>query len=79
MNPHFASLILGLGTQATAALEGKLPAEAAGANPRDVARALIDTLGVLEEKTRGHLDADEQRILTEVLTNLRIRFVQEGR
>jgi hypothetical protein len=79
MNPHFASLILGLGTQATAALEGKLPAEAAGANPRDVARALIDTLGVLEEKTRGNLDADEQRILTEVLTNLRIRFVQEGR
>jgi len=79
MNPHFASLILGLGTQATAALEGKLPAEAAGADPRDVARALIDTLGVLEEKTRGNLDADEQRILTEVLTNLRIRFVQEGR
>jgi hypothetical protein len=79
MNPHFASLILGLGTQATAALEGKLPAEAAGANPRDVARALIDTLGVLEEKTRGNLDADEQRLLTEVLTNLRIRFVQEGR
>jgi hypothetical protein len=77
MNPHFASLILGLGTQATAALEGKLPAEAAGANPRDVARTLIDTLGVLEEKTRGNLDADEQRILTEVLTNLRIRFVKE--
>jgi len=77
MNPLFASLILGLGTQATAALEGKLPAEAAGANPRDVARALIDTLGMLEEKTRGQLDPDEQRLIGEVLATLRIRFVKE--
>jgi hypothetical protein len=41
-----------------------------------VARALIDTLGMLEQKTRGNLEPDEQRLLTEALTQLRFHFVQ---
>ncbi len=76
MNPHFASLVMGLGAQVNAALEGKLPAEAGAVDSREVARALIDSLGMLEEKTRGNLEADEQRLLSEVLTALRFRFVQ---
>jgi hypothetical protein len=79
MNNHFASLVMGLAAQAGAALEGQLPGEAAGADPREVARTLIDTLGMLEQKTAGQLDADEARLLTELLTNLRFRFVQTGR
>ena len=42
---------------------------------REVARTLIDTLGMLEQKTRGQLEADEQRLLTEALTSIRFRFV----
>ena len=77
MNPHFASLILGLAAQAGSALDGNLPpgAEAAGtADPRQIAKALIDTLGAIEEKTRGNLDADERQLLDQALTALRIKF-----
>ena len=81
MHPHFASLVVGLAHQAEQALQGHLPDGAAGApNAREVARTLIDTLGMLEEKTRGQLDADEVRLLTEALTALRFRFVStEGK
>jgi hypothetical protein len=76
MNQHLASLIFGMTAQADQALNGQLPAGVPnGASARDVARALIDTLGMLELKTKGNLDADEQRLLTEALTQLRFRFV----
>jgi hypothetical protein len=77
MNPHFASLVLGLASQANAALDGTLPpgADQAGAkDPRQLAQALIDTLAAIEEKTRGNLDEDERQLLDQALTALRIRF-----
>lgn len=43
---------------------------------KPLAQHLIDMLGVLEEKTKGNLSADEQEMLTDVLTQLRILFVQ---
>jgi hypothetical protein len=79
MNPHFASLVIGLAQQAGQVLEGKLPPGAEqlpGTDSRQMAQALIDTLGMLEQKTAGHLDADEQKLLSEALTALRFRFVQ---
>lgn len=39
------------------------------------ARQLIDTLAVLEEKTQGNLNADEEELLRSALSELRIRFV----
>jgi hypothetical protein len=77
MNPHFASLVLGLAHQAESALQGRLPegAEAAG-DARRVAQTLIDTLGMLAEKTEGRLDDDERQLLDGALTALRFRFVQ---
>jgi hypothetical protein len=78
MNPHFASLVMSLAAQANSLLDGQLPpgVPAEGINPREVARSLIDTLVMLEEKTAGGLDPDEARLLTEALTALRIRFVK---
>ncbi len=82
MNPHFASLVLGLAQQAESALAGQLPpgAEALGgkASPRQIAQTLIDTLVMLETKTQGQLDDDERQLLTQALTALRFRFVQAG-
>lgn len=82
MNPHFASLVLGLAQQAESAMQGNLPpgAEQLGgqANARQIAQTLIDTLGMLEAKTRGQLDPDEQQLLSQALTSLRIRYVQSG-
>ncbi len=41
-----------------------------------LARHSIDLLAVLQEKTRGNLTVEEQRILENGLTELRFRFVQ---
>jgi hypothetical protein len=79
MNPHFASLVLGLAQQAEAALSGQLPPGAEGmADARVVAQTLIDTLGMLSEKTEGKLEQDEKQLLDQAVTALRFRFVQAG-
>lgn len=41
-----------------------------------IARHSIDLLAVLQEKTRGNLSTEEQRLLENGLTELRFRFVQ---
>jgi Domain of unknown function (DUF1844) len=77
MNPHFASLVLGLAQQADAALSGQMPAGAEGlGDPRKLAQTLIDTLGMLADKTGGHLEPDEKQLLDQAVTSLRFRFVQ---
>lgn len=79
MNSYFASLVLGLAHQAESALSGSLPAgaEAIG-DARKVAQTLIDTLGMLSEKTDGRLDPDERQLLDQTITALRFRFVQRA-
>ena len=39
------------------------------------AQETIDLLGVLEEKTRGNLHADEARLLERILYDLRMKYV----
>jgi hypothetical protein len=41
------------------------------------ARDTIDTLGAIEVRTRGNLEPDEQRVLTQVLTDLRMNYLDE--
>lgn len=43
-----------------------------------VAKQIIDTLGMLEEKTKGNLDQDEERLLKSMLYDLRVRYVQKS-
>jgi Domain of unknown function (DUF1844) len=77
VNPHFASLVLGLAQQAEAALTGHMPQGAEGlGDSRKAAQTLIDTLGMLAEKTAGQLDPDEKRLLDQAVTSLRFRFIQ---
>ena len=42
----------------------------------DLARHSIDLLAILQEKTKGNLSLEEQRLLENSLTELRFRFVQ---
>lgn len=42
----------------------------------DLARHTIDLMAMLQEKTRGNLTLDEQRLLDNSLTLLRFRYVQ---
>ena len=41
-----------------------------------LARHSIDLLGMLQEKTKGNLTLEEQRLLENGLTELRFRFIQ---
>jgi hypothetical protein len=41
----------------------------------DMAKHLVDTLGMLEEKTKGNLTPDEQRLLDTALHETRMRYV----
>jgi hypothetical protein len=43
-----------------------------------IAKQIIDTLGMLQEKTKGNLDPDEERLLRSVLYDLRMRYVQKS-
>ena len=40
------------------------------------ARYSIDLLGILQEKTKGNLTADESRYLSTVLNDLRLEYIQ---
>ena len=42
----------------------------------ELARHSIDLMAVLQEKTRGNLSLEEQRLLENSLTELRFRFIQ---
>lgn len=42
----------------------------------DLARHFIDLMVMLQEKTRGNLSLEEQRLLENTITELRFRFVQ---
>lgn len=41
-----------------------------------LARQTIDMLAMIQEKTRNNLDGEEERVLSQVLYDLRSRFVQ---
>jgi hypothetical protein len=41
------------------------------------ARFLIDTLGILKEKTKNNLSAEEEKLLDEALYSLRMIYVEE--
>jgi hypothetical protein len=47
------------------------------ANPAH-AKYLIDLLGLIEEKTKGNLSADEQKLLTDALYQLRMRYLAKS-
>jgi hypothetical protein len=60
-------------------MTGQLPPEVeeqGAGNALQIAHSLIDTLGMLQEKTAGHLEDDEQQLLSETLTALRFQFVK---
>jgi hypothetical protein len=42
----------------------------------DVAKHQIDSLSMLEEKTKGNLSPDEERYMKSALHDLRMRFVE---
>ena len=72
----FQMLVTTLSTQSMAAI-GFLPDPVTGKAEKNLpmAKHFIDTLGVLEEKTKGNLLPDEASLLTETLHQLRMAFI----
>jgi len=75
--PTFTVFISSLGMQAMIAM-GKLenPMTKRKEKNYDQARFLIDTLGVIQEKTKGNLNQEEDKALEEYLFNLRMMYVE---
>ena len=44
-----------------------------------LARQSLELLDLLREKTRGNLNAEEERLFASVLTDLRLRFVDASK
>jgi len=75
----FSFLVSSLATQALATM-GQIPGE--DGKPvlqLDYAKHFIDTLDVLEAKTKGNLTPEESAMLTNVLHELRLLFVTVGK
>jgi len=73
----FMALVASLATQALLYLGGVAdPQTGKAVVAPDHARAFIDMLATLEEKTRGNLTKEEEEELQGVLNELRMRFVQ---
>jgi hypothetical protein len=73
---RFDLFLSGLALEALIALgEAPHPATRKHAANLPQARYLIDLLGVLEEKTRGNLSVDEERLLKDTLYQLRMRYL----
>jgi len=75
----FSTFVFSLSTSALVHL-GDIPAPGTEQVQADLplAKQVIDTLGMLEEKTRGNLATDEERLLRSVLYDLRMRYVQKS-
>jgi hypothetical protein len=74
---NFSTFIISLSTQALMHL-GEI------ANPligkvevdRPVAKQMIDIIGMLREKTRGNLNSGEDRLIEDILFDLRMKYVE---
>ena len=74
----FATFVISLNSSALVQL-GVLADPTTGEKSKDLALAkqTIDILGMLEEKTKGNLNADEFHMLKSILYDLRILYVKE--
>ncbi|MBN1773776.1 MAG: DUF1844 domain-containing protein [Deltaproteobacteria bacterium] len=73
----FVTFVVSLSTNALVSL-GLLPRPDTGEKQRDLplARQTIDILTLLQQKTKGNLTGEEERILDTVLYDLRMTYVQ---
>lgn len=76
----FSNLVLQEGNMALMLL-GKVPHPETGETVKDLdsAKLFIDQLEMLAAKTKGNLSADEQSLLNQTLTAVRMAYVEEAR
>lgn len=74
---NFSTFVIGLSTQALMHL-GEIGNPISGKVETDVpvAKQMIDILGMLKDKTRGNLNASEDRLMEDILFDLRMKYVE---
>lgn len=74
----FSSFIFSLSTSALLHL-GEVPDPTTQRREKNLplAKQTIDILGMLKEKTKGNLTPDEEKLMENMLTDLRWRYVRE--
>jgi hypothetical protein len=74
----FSSFIFSLSTSALLHL-GEVPDPTTQKREKNLplAKQTIDILGMLKEKTKGNLTPDEEKLIENILTDLRWRYVRE--
>ncbi len=77
---NFPTFIISLSTQALMHL-GEIPNPLTGKVEKEVevAKQTIDILSLLQEKTQGNLDQGEEKLMEEVLYDLRMKYVEAVR
>jgi hypothetical protein len=78
---EFSTYVMSLATSALVQL-GEAPDPETGQETQadmGAARQTIDILGVLQEKTAGNLDDAEERLLRNLIRDLRFRFVSAAK
>jgi hypothetical protein len=77
---NFTAFVVSLSTQALMHL-GEIPDPMTNQRQCDLpaAQHMIDILGMLQDKTRGNLDHDEEGLLRTILFDLRMKYVETAR
>lgn len=74
---NFSAFVISLSTQALMHL-GEIASPMSGKVEVDVpvAKQMIDILGMLKDKTRNNLNASEDRLMEDILFDLRMKYVE---
>ena len=73
----FSTFVISLSTQVLMHL-GEIASPMSGKVDTDipVAKQMIDILGMLREKTRGNLNGGEEKLIEDILFDLRMKYVE---
>ena len=74
---NFSTFILSLGSSAMLNF-GEIPDPVTGKKEKNLpmAKQTIDILSMLQEKTKGNLAADENKLLENLLADIKVQYVQ---
>ena len=78
-NVEFSNLILGFAHSALYHL-GEVPIGEQKAEKKDLtaAKQNIEIIDMLQAKTAGNLDSTEQKLITSILTDLKLKYAQQS-
>ncbi len=76
----FSSFVVSLATQALVLLGEAVHPEAKDLEINlEAARQIIDIIALLQEKTKGNLTNEEEHLIGEVLTSIRLAYVRKAK